>query len=401
MKNWYESNAPAVIENRRQWTIEPVDCLTGMQGLPDASLHTVVTSPAYWKQRVYGDGPENGREACLDCGHAGAEDTGLYRRNGARYEPVGACGQCYLCVHVREFRELRRVLRPDGVLWLNIGDKFESPKTFAPSTMSNFTGSGTQLAGVPWRLALALQRDGWNLRSDVVWAKRDPIPGSYSDRCITSHEYVFQLTPSKSYYFDDEAIKEPAAMEYARDGEHQPTMRKRRDVWWLSTAQYKGDHFACFPEDLVDLCILASTSARGCCGNCGAQWVRQIHKDRQPTRPAATSKSHDVDVKKKGNKDPQRHVTKTYTTGWLPGCACYPEQVYKLNSPHNRNAPTVPALTADIYAGAASAAIAAITHGRRHIGFEIKPETVDQALARIRIDVPKRIAKLHKRRFSA
>lgn len=169
---------------------------------------------------------------------------------------------------VAVFREVRRVLCGDGVLWLNIGDSYAGNKQ-------------KDLAAIPWRLALALQDDGWYLRQDIIWHKPNPMPESVTDRCTKAHEYVFMLTKSAKYYFNNEAIKEPSANlgktkirfggnKYGdSEDKHHATKsgneytdngtRNKRSVWTVPTRPFKGAHFAVMPEALVEPCVLASS----------------------------------------------------------------------------------------------------------------------------------------------
>jgi len=165
------------------------------------------------------------------------------------------------------FREVRRVLRDDGTLWLNLGDSY---------ARSNSKLKPKDLVGIPWRVAFALQADGWYLRQDIIWHKPNPMPESVTDRCTKSHEYIFLLTKSKRYYYDHEAIKESCISENRsrekNNGESAVDTKKRgsggccgvssstrnkRSVWTVTTMSYKGAHFAVFPEKLIEPCVLA------------------------------------------------------------------------------------------------------------------------------------------------
>jgi DNA modification methylase len=196
---------------------------------------------------------------------------------------------------VEVFGEVRRVLRDDGVLWLNLGDSYAGNNSRASNggragfgkpreTVTNRSGEGLKhkdLVGIPWRVAFALQAEGWYLRQDIIWHKPNPMPESVTDRCTKSHEYVFMLTKSARYYFDNQAIKEEAktppatrdknAEGYQADypigdrfskGERvfgADGKRNKRDVWSVPTKPFKGAHFAVMPEALVEPCVLASS----------------------------------------------------------------------------------------------------------------------------------------------
>jgi site-specific DNA-methyltransferase (adenine-specific)/site-specific DNA-methyltransferase (cytosine-N4-specific) len=204
---------------------------------PDKSFQCCVTSPPYWGLRDYGIEGQIGAEMSLDG---------------------------YIENLVSVFREIRRVLADDGTLWLNIGDSYTSGnRTWRDTDKKNParamsyrapTPDGLKpkdLIGVPWRLAFALQADGWYLRSDIVWYKPNCQPESVKDRPTQSHEYIFLLSKSESYYYDHEAIKEPT--------QDKSGMRNRRTVWAVNTEPFKAAHFAVFPPNLVKPCILAGS----------------------------------------------------------------------------------------------------------------------------------------------
>lgn len=206
----------------------------------------------------------------------------------------------YVAKLVSVFREVRRVLRDDGTLWLNLGDSYAANRSYqVPSKFMNgedtnsaqsVNGKGSivpaglkskDLIGIPWRVAFALQADGWYLRQDIVWRKPNPMPESVIDRCTKSHEYIFLLSKNERYYFDHEAIKEPSVTpvrarekgngESAVDtkergyGNHcgNSGKRNRRSVWDVPTKPYKGAHFATFPPDLIEPCVLAGAPVNG------------------------------------------------------------------------------------------------------------------------------------------
>lgn len=205
---------------------------------PDGHFQCCVTSPPYWGLRDYG----------ID-GQIGAE---------VRVED-------YIADLVAVFREVRRTLRDDGTLWLNIGDSYTSGgRTWRDADEKNPargmsyrapTPQGLKpkdLVGVPWRLAMALQADGWYLRADIIWHKPNCQPESVKDRPTRSHEYVFLLSKTERYFYDHEAIKEPTT--------NGTDSRNRRTVWAINTEPYSGAHFAVFPPELVRLCVLAGST---------------------------------------------------------------------------------------------------------------------------------------------
>jgi DNA modification methylase len=258
---------------------------------------------------------------------------------------------------VAVFREVRRVLRDDGTLWLNIGDSYAcmqegnvpQTKNLAcqpPIMHGRVKNAGLKpkdLVGIPWMLAFALRADGWYLRQDIIWAKPNPMPESVTDRCTKSHEYIFLLTKSKHYFFDHWAIQEPSVMkpqnrnvkraswpkgdagrgEYCKpEGATNPEVRNKRDVWTIATQPYKDAHFATFPEALVTPCILAGSSAYGCCPQCGEPYRRVMRKTGQVQSTyrgsvfdkGKTAATH-LGVQE-GERTTQEHV------GWEMECRC-------------------------------------------------------------------------------
>ena len=219
--------------------IVPGDALGTLRRMVSERFRCCVTSPPYWSLRDYGIDSQIGAEPSV-------ED--------------------YIGNLVAVFGEVRRVLRSDGTLWLNIGDSYTSgnrtwrdPDRKNPARGMRFrppTPSGLKpkdLIGIPWRLALALQDDGWYLRSDIIWHKPNCQPESVRDRPTRAHEYLFLLSKSETYYYDHEAIKEPAAAPGAA--------RNRRSVWSVPTVAFTGAHFATFPPDLVIPCVLAGSES--------------------------------------------------------------------------------------------------------------------------------------------
>lgn len=254
------------------------DCRKSLRKLPEKFINTCVTSPPYFRLRDYGQEGQLGLEPSPDQ---------------------------FVAALVDVFREVRRVLRDDGTLWLNLGDSYATGTKAGRQPGNKSFGEGTSkaqgvarigppeglktkdLIGIPWRVAFALQADGWYLRQDIIWHKPNPMPESVRDRCTKSHEYVFMLSKSLKYYYDHEAVKEPAVATHpsgngfkrdaresfknadgsARGNEAQWSdvggKRNRRSVWTVSTKPYKGAHFATFPPDLIEPCILAGCPKDG------------------------------------------------------------------------------------------------------------------------------------------
>ena len=266
------------------------DCLGQMRSLPDQSVNCCVTSPPYFGLRDYG----------MD-GQIGLEET----------------PDAFVARLVEVFREVKRVMRDDGTLWLNLGDSYarqagnDRSKEADSGLKTGRTGKSEQLfrdgcntppdglkpkdlIGIPWRVAFALQADGWYLRQDIIWHKPNPMPESVKDRCTKAHEYIFLLSKSQKYYFDSEAIKVPASQatldrnkhgfsgafkgqmkgdprekrwqngrpienpEFCKDGK-----ANRRSVWTVATKPYKGAHFATYPPELIRPCIQAGCPIGG------------------------------------------------------------------------------------------------------------------------------------------
>lgn len=223
---------------RNQTEIIVGDVRKVLQGFPDGLFQCAVTSPPYWGLRDYG----------ID-GQIGAEmDVRDYIKD-----------------LVELFREIRRVLADDGTFWLNIGDSYTSGgRTWRDEDAKN-KGRGMSyraptpeglkpkdLIGVPWRLAIALQEDGWYLRTDIIWNKPNCQPESVKDRPTRSHEYVFLFSKSEKYLYDWQAVMEPALDKAQKS-------KNRRSVWNINTEPYKGAHFAVFPRQLARLCIQAGS----------------------------------------------------------------------------------------------------------------------------------------------
>lgn len=244
------------------------DALTLLRKMPTGSVRCCVTSPPYWGLRDYGH----------------AEQLGLEKTP-----------EEYVAKMVEVFREVKRVLADDGTLWLNLGDSYSMSTKGAGGNGKQHTNVGTvmtdrswsvapglkpkDLVGIPWMVAFALRADGWYLRSDIIWAKPNPMPESVTDRPTKAHEYLFLLAKSQRYYYDAKAVAEPATGQDAgngfarpecisRDGCDDPTpwkaspsgTRNRRTVWTIAPKPFKGAHFAVMPEALVEPCVLAGSA---------------------------------------------------------------------------------------------------------------------------------------------
>jgi DNA modification methylase len=353
-----------------------------LHDLPDDSIHCCVTSPPYYGLRDYGVS-----------GQLGLEPT----------------PNEYIKTMVAVFREVRRVLRRDGTVWLNLGDTYAAggrgggaegskqqtnagsllgPKSQAPDGCKP-----KDLLGIPWALAFALRDDGWYLRSEIIWAKRTPMPESVTDRPTSAHEKVFLLSRSPRYFFDGEAVKE--ASKYPGDERHLRTdlttelarpdngsrmrtgnppaeTRNLRNVWLLGPEPFHDAHFATFPTEIPRRAILAGTSAKGVCPKCGAPWVRVVEKgdpDKETTRgsqPWAAITNQRDSVGGLPHRD-------TRTLGWRVSCD------------HPTLNP-VPAMVLDPFFGAGTTGLVADQLGRDCIGIELNPTYAEMAERRIRGD---------------
>jgi DNA modification methylase len=342
------------------------------------------------------------------------------------------------------FRELRRVLRKDGTVWCNLGDNYAANGTTGGGgpvdkrTDGRNTTPGDKVRGrnperknvppglkpkdlmmMPARVALALQADGWWLRSDIIWSKPNPMPESVRDRFTQSHEHVFLLAKSATYFMDMEAIREDgpsytrkAGGYHGRDGNNASrfggaggfgdsdvttTGRNKRTVWEIATEPYPDAHFATFPQALVEPCVLAGTSERGVCAECGAPWERVVEKtqryDHVTTDPGKSKQGpySNQTGDGAGTHDVRHGVyVDTKTTGWSPTCSCpgldgdgpwldptaHPDGV--------ANWPTVPATCLDLFAGSGTVGVVAQKLGRRAVLIDASADYL--ALARRRIE---------------
>ena len=417
------------------WEIREGDSLELMRSMADESVHCVVTSPPYWGLRDYGTAGQIGLERTPDE---------------------------YVAALVAVFREVRRVLAKDGTLWLNLGDSYVSvpgsQKQGADGQMADrsvvraraqvrdgkaASGMGApqrppsvcglkpkDLVGIPWRVAFALQTDGWWLRSDIIWAKPNPMPESVTDRPTRAHEYLFLMTRSERYFYDADAVREPQVTDYNGDGRHpippaggprpragvsaddyderkwqdrsdgrsrppmtmadrdyNPAGRNLRSVWTIPTQPYPEAHFATFPEALVEPCIKAGTSERGCCAECGSP-VRRILKKKPATMNIRVRDNAKGIIEQKSGVDGKYRASEaeieaygpeemgeTETIGWEPTCRCEAPEA-------------VPCTVLDPFAGSGTTGMVALRLERSFIGLELNPAYCDLARRRITDDCP-------------
>jgi DNA modification methylase len=367
-------------------------------------VQCVVTSPPYWGLRDYGVEGQIGLEATPEQ---------------------------YVQTLVAVFREVRRVLRDDGTLWLNMGDSYASSgidTRGAYSTKSTLDkgrwspASGRQydeqknpvttvktippglkpkdLIGIPWRVAFALQADGWYLRSDIVWAKGvsfcpdysgSVMPESVTDRPTKGHEYLFLLSKQPRYYYDAEAVRETARYP---DGANAPDKvaspygqgftanrstgassggRNLRSVWAINPQPYSEAHFATFPTALVEPCVKAGTSEKGACDKCGAPWNRQTDISYSPGDGGPGFAARHTDHRDRGRPNLENKKKHVSTSGWAPSCKCETDS-------HAR------CVVLDPFAGSGTVGCVALKLGREFVGIELNPDYC--TLARESIEGP-------------
>ena len=380
--------------------------------LGDGSIHTVITSPPYWRLRNYGTNPLIwGGDG--SCDHIW-EDSVFCVNCGAWMGELGleSTPELYVQHIVEIFCEIRRVLRHDGVVWLNIGDSYYGGKGRSSRRTDDKHSvlKPKDLCMIPYRVAIALQENGWWVRSDIVWAKGvsfrpdfsgSTMPESVNNRPTKSHEYVFLLSRSKDYYYDAEAVKEegiyPAGTRAAKgSGEREGNRRgneyaeysgKRnlRSVWAINPKPYSEAHFAIFPPSLVEPMVLASTSEKGCCPKCGSPYERITAKeeietpDWQPYNGKQSKQDNHFSTKRLGGNTkrfravgmPQNNPFPVkHTVGWQSTCSC------------NAGDP-VPCTVLDPFSGTATVGIVAIKHKRNYIGLEIKWDYIELARKRM------------------
>ena len=306
-----------------------------LKQLPNDSVHCCVTSPPYYKLRDYGAKGQIGQESTL---------------------------AAYIDSLVSVFQEVKRVLHPSGTLWLNLGDTY----------------ANKSLMMVPARVAMALQDNGWTLRSNIVWHKKSPMPESITDRPTNAWEPIYLLSKSPDYFYDSEAVKEPSVgpKNTKPSGKAKNTdkndqgrtftyssKRNLKNVWQLGPEPYREAHFAPFPTEIPRKAILAGTSEKGCCPICFNPWKRVVEKrlisgvygglrKRADAPGAVTSKTS---VFRTGD------AVETRTIGWEPTCNC--------GETH-----TLPCIVLDVFGGSGTSGKVALELGRKGVLIELNPE---------------------------
>jgi DNA modification methylase len=343
--------------------------------LADGSVHCCVTSPPYFSLRSYLDAGDP-----LKCHEVGGEQS----------------VEDYVNHIVIVAHEIARVLRDDGTLWLNLGDTYAGGGNYrGNSDLSDKQRSNrgchggvgaTPLSGglkpkdlcmIPARVALALQESGWYLRSDIIWSKPNPMPESVTDRPTTSHEHLFLLAKRERYYYDADAIREPALQPAgdprktgdqskgeSTNGRGESTKgylgsnqgyagRNARSVWTIATQPFSGAHFATFPPALVEPCVRAGSSERGCCPICGNPWRRVVERTAMVID---RSHNHPLELRTRTSGTMVEPPLST-ALGWRPTCA--------------HDAAPCPATILDPFCGSGTTGVVATRNGRRFVGLDL------------------------------
>lgn len=427
----------------------------------DESIHCVVTSPPFYGLRDYGTEPiiwaDGERLPCSEDKHEWGEDQPSFHSgqveqtkwkningpgvagNVSRGNYCQKCGawrghlglepevSLYVLHLVQIFRKMRRVLRSDGTFFLNLGDSYAGSGAGGGGNRKGnehgqhdvFVGKGVRgnipdglkpkdLMGIPWRVAFALQADGWWLRNEIIWAKGisgeackygwsgGVMPESVEDRFTKAHEHVFFFTKSPRYFFDAEAVKEDAvgvsagnkAKSYGvnetpvrSEGEGKvetvrgipwkgSEKRNRRDVWTIQRKNFRGAHFAVFPPELVQIPIQAGTSEKGCCSKCGSPWTRVIEKGltaHDGKTECAYAKGMTANrlalLRQAARERGEEYFNQAKTIGWEPTCDCGSDEIQ-------------PCVVLDPFAGSGTTGKVALDLGRSAVLIELNPKYI-------------------------
>ena len=347
-----------------------------LKQFPDNTFHTVITSPPYWSLRDY-----------FSNGQLGQEET----------------PEEYVENVMSIMREVKRTLRKDGTVWFNIGDSYNNNSGFCRATKGwsrkgRTKGSADkkaikhlyikkkELFGIPWMVAFALQKEGWYLRCDIIWEKTNPMPDGAKDRPTRGHEYIFLLTKSPKYFYDYFRVLEDTEdhpggiqgfgaknqrgtyrMDQNRTFQHYGK-RNKRAVWRTSVSTFQGDHFATYPPLLIEPCVKASTSERGCCIKCRTPWERIFEKvevereviEKTPSSKMQMenpddmfSKDYNLDSNKTG-KFVKVKMLELVSKGWKKKCKC-------------KTGKTTSCLVLDPFSGTGTTGEVAISHQQNYV----------------------------------
>lgn len=471
-----------------------------LRGMESESVHCVVTSPPYWGLRSYSTAKQVWGGSG-ECQHVWEQTEARRLRwvddapnspkqlsnNGTSYDAEGGnlCVTCsawrgefgseptpemYVVHTVEIFREIRRILRRDGSVWANFGDTYNAGRNGGYAGGKNGVSkpenapcqSGVNAPGlkpkdlcmIPARVALALQADGWWLRSKIVWAKPAPMPESVTDRPTRSHEEIFLLTKAERYFYDQNAVRQPlkqssierlqqdvdgqegssranggaksngklkaacfggrikseindqtrlaSGNEWSQDIEQGANLR---DVWTINTEGFRDAHFAVFPTEIPRRAILAGTSEKGVCGQCGAPWARVVEKAAGSPVSWNGSKFDDgknLDIHPNVGRREEAITETAYPTGSTANRLALLRQQARENggeyintirtsgwqSTCKHEGDPIPATVLDPFAGSGTTGVVALRHGRNFIGIELNPDYVTMARNRIMDDAP-------------
>lgn len=456
-----------ILRGEKQWIVLEGDVRDRLRDLPDGCVQTVVTSPPYWGLRDYGTaGWEGGdpthehRDRDVRAGAPGSDKQASNK--GANEVRSGDC-ECgarridsqigleasfgaWIAEMVTVFAEVRRVLREDGTIWLNLGDayassspgqggysekqasnrgsRFDAPgpmqantpreRPDLPNPPAGWAGRDVtvqrvavegvkqkDLLGQPWAVAFALRADGWYLRSEIIWAKPNPMPESVTDRPTKSHETVFLLSKRPTYFFDADAVRSGEGADARNYGGlggwtapesealvegnakvgpalTHPNGANIRDVWTIATEAFSEAHFATFPRKLVDPCIRSATSEAGACATCGAPHRRPVDVDYHPAGGRGENEKTLTNGASDGGQAPGPQGMKhgrankvVTTTGWDATCEC------------EQDADAIGCIVLDPFNGSGTTGVVALGLGQRYIGIELSPEYAQMSRDRI------------------
>ncbi len=389
------------------------DVMDRLNDIPDESVDMVVTSPPYWGLRSYSGDVETVWDGEEDCEHEWAEEDNYCQKCDTWKGQLGLEPKPELYVkHLTDiFREIKRVLKPSGTAWLNLGDTYAgSGNGYGSDPDPKWEGArndkkkaeprdinipAKNLVGIPWRVAFALQKDGWYLRNDIIWHKPNPMPKSVKDRCTTSHEHIFLLSKNKQYFYDADAVREPHETDapnklrnkaeemynqsypggHFSEGERpegHPNGKNKRDVWEITTQPFSGSHFAVFPPELPQTCIKAGCPPK-VCSECGKPYERESDIEREESY----GRGNQDYTKQTPSSNAQQDVSggfpeviKRKTKKWKPTCDCDTEEIES-------------GIVLDPFMGAGTTGLVARKLGRNWLGIEISEKYADMAERRI------------------
>jgi len=334
------------------------DCLKSIRKVKSKSIQTVITSPPYWRLRSYDLDDEETK------GELGQEET----------------PDEYVANLVKLFSKVKRVLRDDGTIWLNLGDCYNDSGLFG----SDFDPGGKRqssgvsrikeprkapgvkkrdLLGIPWLTAFAMRQAGWYLRADIIWHKKSFMPNSVRNRPMSSHEHIFLLTKNEKYYYDQFAILTPRGT-------------FPRDVWLMGNKKEKNlKHWATFPIELPIQCIKAGTSEHGCCAKCGTPYTRKIKRIKLKRKPRIKKEERGIGLLRSSvdlaDGEPAQYRE---TVGWEKQCSCKTKKIK-------------PCRVLDVFMGSGTTAVAAERLHRRWVGLELYKSNVSIIKNRVEAEI--------------